>query len=134
MSAKVELQRVDYVLATEMASRGCNEASIAKALQVSPATFKALKKRDEALAAAVEVGRAIEHDHLVGVLRKAADDGYPQAAMFLLKARHGYREQGPDTSAVQAVAVNITLPAARSREDYERELAIDVTPIKESKP
>ena len=128
MSNQVELQRHDYSLVVSLAAKGVNEASIADALWISPATFKALKKRDPQLIEALELGRAAEHDALVGRLRRLADDGNVVALLFLLKARHGYRDQGPDTNAVQAVAVNITLPEAKTREEYERELAIDVTP------
>ena len=114
---KIELMRHDYSLVVKMAAAGCTEATIAKALYMAPRTLRDVKKRDPKLLEAIEIGRAVEHDHLVGQLRKAADDGNIVACMFLLKSRHGYNDRGGDAAAMQAVQVNISLPEAMTRED-----------------
>lgn len=54
--------------------------------------FRAAKRRDPAVQEAIDRGRAVEHDKLVGVLHDLPMEGQYVPAMFLLKARHGYRE------------------------------------------
>jgi len=69
--------------------------------------FRAAKRRDPAVQDAIERGRAVEHDKLVGVLHDLAMGGQYVPAIFLLKARHGYREG-------DAFEANVNLgPAAR---------------------
>ena len=55
----------------------------------------------------------------------ATDDAHPQAvtaAIFLLKARHGYRDQGPVEGGDGGPRVNLTfnLPAPLSGDQYRR--------------
>jgi len=65
-----------------------------------------------------EEGRGAEHSALVGVLYKAAvDKGNIVAAMFLLKARHGYVEGAPVESG-NRVNIVFQLPAPLSPEQY----------------
>ncbi|ABD55812.1 hypothetical protein [Jannaschia sp. CCS1] len=76
----------------ELAARGVAEATMAKALRMGKDAFRAAKRRDPAVQEAIDRGRAVEHDKLVGVLHDLAMEGQYVPAMFLLKARHGYRE------------------------------------------
>jgi len=76
----------------ELAARGVAEATMAKALRMGKDAFRAAKRRDSAVQEAIDRGRAVEHDKLVGVLHDLAMAGQYVPAMFLLKARHGYRE------------------------------------------
>jgi len=76
----------------ELAARGVAEATMAKALRMGKDAFRAAKRRDPAVQEAIDRGRAVEHDKLVGVLHDLAMAGQYVPAMFLLKARHGYRE------------------------------------------
>jgi len=76
----------------ELTSRGCHLTTVAKALGMHVATFREVRKRDPEAEAAYQRGLAREHDALVGNLRQAADAGNVVANLFLLKARHGYRE------------------------------------------
>jgi hypothetical protein len=75
----------------ELSARGVAEATIAKALRMGKDAFRAAKRRDPAVQEAIDRGRAVEHDRLVGVLHEQAMAGQYVPAMFLLKARHGYR-------------------------------------------
>lgn len=65
---------------------------MAKALRMGKDAFRAAKRRDPAVQDAIDRGRAVEHDKLVGVLHYLAMGGQYVPAIFLLKARHGYRE------------------------------------------
>lgn len=130
MSALIKLGRGDYSLVVDLAKKGCSEATIAKSLFVSPATFRALKARDEDLADALAIGRAHLHDELVSMLVTKARNGDTTALIFACKSLLGFRDHGPDTNTAPVNVVNINLPAARSPEDYAR--VVDVTPLKES--
>lgn len=76
----------------ELAARGVAEATMAKALRMGKDAFRAAKNRDPAVQEAIDRGRAVEHDKLVGILHEQAMAGQYVPAMFLLKTRHGYRE------------------------------------------
>lgn len=88
----------------ELSARGVAEATIAKALRMGKDAF-----------------RAVEHDRLVGVLREQAMAGQYVPAIFLLKARHGYRE-GDSFEANVNVNVNtggvVVLPNRQSMEEF----------------
>ena len=64
-----------------------------------------MRKRDIAVEEAYQRGLAREHDALLGNLRTAADEGNIVANIFLLKARHQYRE-GEALEANVNVSVN----------------------------
>lgn len=114
----------------ELAARGVSETTIAKALSMGKDAFRGAKRRDPAVQEALDRGRAIEHDRLVGKLFDTAMEGNVVAGIFLLKARHGYREGEPVEGGSNNVQVNINLPAALSPEEYRR--AVDVTSDNES--
>ncbi|PHP27503.1 hypothetical protein [Limimaricola cinnabarinus] len=76
----------------ELAGRGCHVATIARALGMSKDAFKSCRDRQPEVDEAYHRGLAREHDQLVSNLRAAADDGNIVANIFLLKARHQYRE------------------------------------------
>lgn len=116
----------------ELSARGVNLITIAKALRMSKDAFIACRHRQPEVEEALERGRAQEHDALVSNLRTAADEGNVIANLFLLKARHGYREGVP---LEVNVAVNtsgvIVVPARMTVEGYlamkREEGMIDVT-------
>jgi hypothetical protein len=67
---------------------------------------------------AFERGRERERQTLHNALYRAAtEQGNMTAAMFLLKARHGYRE-GDQTTEANRVSINFTLPAAMPMEQF----------------
>ncbi len=105
----------------ELASAGANEVHIAKALGMSFETWKRIRDEDEDAQAAWQEARAIECEALSGMLyRQAIEDKNTTAAIFLLKARHGYRDQGPTDGSSEAsrVAVVFNLPAPLSGEQW----------------
>jgi hypothetical protein len=105
----------------ELSARGVAEATIAKALRMGKDAFRAAKRRDPAVQEAIDRGRAVEHDRLVGVLHEQAMAGQYVPAMFLLKARHGYRE-GDAFEANVNVSVNtggiVVVPHRQSMEEF----------------
>jgi hypothetical protein len=109
-------------VASDLAAKGCSEITISRALGVgNREVFRALKERDPRLRAAIEGGRAVEHDALVGSLFVRAMDpknqGGTAAAIFLLKARHGYRELS-DPQEGNKVQILFSLPGALTAEQY----------------
>jgi len=115
----------------ELAARGVSERSIAAACGVHDNTvFLRIRREQPEVQAALDRGRAVEHDKLVGVLFDAATkDGNIVAAMFLLKARHGYKEGEQQT---QQVSVNITLPGAMKPEQYAERVVNGTVRLPES--
>lgn len=79
-------------LVEELAGRGCHVSTIARALGMSKDAFRSCRDRQPEVDDAYHAGLAREHDALVGNLRNLADEGNVVANIFLLKARHQYRE------------------------------------------
>ena len=74
-------------------------------------------------------GRAVEHDKLVGALFEAATKkGNITAAIFLLKARHGYVEGVPFVQ--NSVSINYTIPAAMTPEQYVKAIEAEAQIVK----
>src|SRR5690242_12148930 len=74
-----------------LASNGCNEVAIAAALKMDVSAWRRIREEDPEARAAWQEARAIEENKLAGKLFEAAMNGNVTAAIFLLKARHGYR-------------------------------------------
>ncbi|MBC7285693.1 hypothetical protein [Hoeflea sp.] len=116
----------------ELAARGVAEATMAKALRMGKDAFRAAKRRDPAVQEAIDRGRAVEHDKLVGILHGLAMAGQYVPAMFLLKSRHGYREG-------EQVGVNVNIdtggvlvvPQRQSVEDFLRDNPVAPAPIRD---
>lgn len=105
----------------ELAGRGCHVATIARALGMSKDAFKSCRDRQPEVDDAYHRGLAREHDQLVSNLRTAADDGNIVANIFLLKARHQYRE-GEALEANLNLSVNsggvLVVPQRQSVEEF----------------
>jgi hypothetical protein len=75
-------------------------------------TFRKLRKRQPEIEERIALGRARNEGELVGKLMSivrspaTSDRDVAVTAMFLLKARHNYRDQGPADGA-QTVTTNI---------------------------
>lgn len=106
-------------LISDLSARGVKETEIAKALGMSFQTWKKIREENPEAKQAWEEAKAVECDALVGKLYDKAMDGDSSAAMFLLKARHGYRDHGA-TDASDASRVNLVfnLPAPLSPDQY----------------
>ncbi len=113
----------------QAAENGCTVEQIAAALGVGRTTFAEWREKYPELEAAMVGGRAVEHDKLVGALFEAATKkGNITAAIFLLKARHGYVEGVPLVQ--NSVSINYTLPAAMTPEQYVRTIEAEAQIVK----
>lgn len=121
-------------LVEQLAERGCSVVTIAAAIGVNKETFLHIRRRDPAVEEAFENGRAKEHDRLVSDLNTASSSGNVTAAIFLLKARHGYQSgEGIDVNVSVNTGGVLVVPAEMTVEQYlEMKRAdgdlIDVTP------
>lgn len=84
------------------------------------------RQRQPEVQEALNRGRAKEHDQLVAKLHERAMQGNVTAVIFVLKARHAYREGEAPEGGSTNVQVNINLPSAMTPEEYQR--MVDVTP------
>lgn len=100
-----------------LAADGWSLRGIAKALGASHVTLNRWLEDDPALQEAVDAGRENERWTLHNVLYKqATEKNNIVAAMFLLKARHGYREGAED--AGNKVNIVFTLPGALPMDEF----------------
>ena len=110
----------------EMAARGADIRSIAKALGCTDKVFLRWREENPELEEALKDGRAFEHDKLVGKLLDTAINGTGKeavtCAIFLLKSRHGYNENAPQDKDVPQVQINFALPGALDAQTYEAEI------------
>ena len=97
----------------QAASNGVKEVDIAKALGVDFRTWRRISDEDPEAREVYREAKSIEEGKLVGVLfDKAVNKQDSVAAIFLLKARHGYRDQGPtDGGDDGRPTININIPA-----------------------
>jgi|SRR5215217_7813080 len=110
----------------QAASSGVREADLAKALGVDFKTWQRIKREDPEAQQVYAEAKAIEEGRLVGVLfDKAVNKQDTVAAIFLLKARHQYRDQGPtDGTADGRPVINISIPPALRPEDFAKLVSI----------
>ena len=110
----------------ELSATGHSVVGIAQQLKTSPHTLARWMDENPELKAALDQGREKERHTLHNVLYKAAtESGNTTAAMFLLKARHGYRE-GDQGDSANRVTINFQLPGAMPLKDF-----IEATSTKE---
>ncbi len=106
-------ERVEALAADGFSIRG-----VAAGLGASADTLRRWFDEDPELQEAFERGRERERHTLHNALYRAAtEQGNASAAMFLLKARHGYRE-GDQGDTANRVSINFTLPAAMPLDAY----------------
>jgi hypothetical protein len=121
----------------DLTGRGCSLTTIAKVLRMSRDTLREVRMRQPEVEEAYQRGLANEHDALTSNLRRLADEGNVVANLFLLKARHGYREGEP---LEVNVAVNtggvLVVPADISVEDYirQKQEAGEIEPMRDVTP
>lgn len=102
-----------------LAADGFSKLGIAKKLAVAVDTFNRWMDEQPELKMAFDNGREAERYALHNMLyRQAMEKGNATAAMFLLKARHGYRE-GDQTETGNKVSINFQLPAAMTMESFK---------------
>ncbi|WP_434026184.1 hypothetical protein [[Pseudomonas] boreopolis] len=98
------------------AADGTPQKVMARRLGVGVAKLKQWLEEHEGLQAAYDEGVEEEHQMLLASLR-AHMASSPTPAIFLLKARHGYRE-GDQTGQANKVQVTFNLPGAAPREQW----------------
>lgn len=105
---------------------GYSLAAIAKALRVSTPTLKRLMADDPDLQAEVEAQRSFEETELRDILMELARKGDTVAAIFLAKARHGWRDRD-EAKALRGVEDGkggvLLIPVAGGVDDWEASLA-----------
>lgn len=102
----------------ELAADGFSLVGIAAKLGTNRNTLAQWFDADAALKDAFDAGREQERHTLHNVLYTlATEKANPIAAMFLLKARHGYRE-GDQGDSGNRVSINFTLPGAMKPEQF----------------
>ena len=86
-----------------MAGLGLTVPQMAALLGISKATFERRVKEDDALAEALEKGRALAANEITGkAFSMAASGNHPAMTMFWLKCRQGWKE----TSVQQVTGAN----------------------------
>lgn len=102
----------------ELAADGFSIVGVAKRMGVSKDTLQRWLDDHPDLQEAFDQGRETERYCLHNMLyRQAVEQGNATAAMFLLKARHGYRE-GDQSNGAGRVNVNIALPGALTLKQF----------------
>jgi hypothetical protein len=108
----------------EATARGCNRRGVAMALGCNvDVLVRWLDERAE-LKEAFDEGREKERAALHGKLYEAAMSGAVVPALFLLKARHGYRE-GEQEGQANRVSVVFRIPGALPLDKYNVEVIDD---------
>lgn len=101
-----------------LAADGFSMIGVAASLGVGKDQLAAWFERDPALKEAFDRGRENERRALHNKLyRLAMEKDNASAAMFLLKARHGYRE-GDQSDQAGGVSINIALPGAMTLQQF----------------
>lgn len=127
-TGKVTVSPNGLILIEAMARDGFSMVSIAKALRIDQVTLRQIRRRDPAVQEALDLGLAANERELVNLLMQQARDGQVVPAIFLLKAKHGFREGEQREPPVPNITIN--LPGAMSPDDYMR--SITIMPNKES--
>jgi hypothetical protein len=96
---------------------GASLVGISRALGVGADLLRAWLDEDEDLREAFARGRERERQMLHGSLVKLAQAGNVVASIFLLKARHGYRE-GDQSDTANRVSITFNLPGAATPATY----------------
>lgn len=109
----------------EMSASGHAIIGIAHALGTAKDTFARWLDECPELKAALDQGREKERHTLHNMLYlQATEKGNTTAAIFLLKARHSYRE-GDQNEQANRVSINFTLPGAMKLEDFSKVIQHD---------
>ncbi len=115
-----------------LAANGVADATLASALGLNRKDFSRLLREgdegDERVLEAYYRGKARLADELTDILLTHARSGNVTAAIYLSKARLGWRDQGPATATPgNAVAIQIVLPAPMSDAEFAK--IIDVKQV-----
>lgn len=113
-----------------MAANGHPAPDIAASLGCSGEALRMARKRQPEVAEAFERGHAALETELTHILLGHARDGNVTAAIFLAKARLGWRDQGPSPEGGgQRVNVQINMPSAKDPESWRAEVEAEATEV-----
>ena len=84
--------RAGVLRVEELARGGLTDTSIARALKINRETFRIIRQRQPEVDEALARGRAVLEDELTDILLSKARNGETVAAIYLTKARCGWRE------------------------------------------
>ncbi len=101
-----------------LAATGFSIRGIAAHFGVSVTVFDRWLDESEELRECMNSGREDERLSLHNALYRKAMNGDGPAAMFLLKARHGYRE-GDQSEQGNKVSITFNLPGAMTADQYK---------------
>lgn len=119
--------RAGVIRVEQLAAAGLTDTSIARALKINCETFRCIRQRQPEVDEALARGRAVLEDELTDILLGKARNGETVAAIYLTKARCGWREGDtpPSQQVTNNTQVNILIPAPMSEEDFARLLPHD---------
>ena len=114
------LKPAGYNVIQRMAAGGRDLASIAAALGIGRDAFRRLRRDDGEAQEALDRGRAALGDELTDILLEHARSGMTVAAIFLAKARCGWREgEAMPGGTVNNTQINIQIPPKMSDEEFK---------------
>lgn len=129
---KVALSPTNRVNVQQALLDGYPLAAIAKALRVSIPTLKRLMADDPGLQAEVEAQRSFEEAELRDILMELARKGDTVAAIFLAKARHGWKDRDDAKGKEPNLGGGVLLlPAAVPLHEWEASAAIQQAKYRE---
>lgn len=115
-----------------LAASGHTVIGIAAAFGTTKKVLAKWLDENPELEEAFDRGRERERHALHNKLYRQAMSGIWQCSMFLLKARHGYRE-GDQSDQSNKVSITFTLPGAQPLEQFlEHESSPDALPVSKS--
>jgi hypothetical protein len=117
--------RAGLALIEKMAAEGAADATIARALKIVRSTFRDIRRRQPEVEEALARGRAVLEDELTHILLAKARGGETVAAIYLTKARFGWREgeTPPSSSVTNNTQVNIIIPPQMSDAEWQKMVA-----------
>lgn len=120
-AAKATVTPAGLKVIEAMAAEGQDQRTIAKRLGVDRRTLTVMRDRDPAVAEAWGRGHGELASELCHILLTHAREGNVIAAIFLTKARLGWRDQGPvDGGPDNRVLVNISIPPPMSDAEFRK--------------
>ena len=118
-----------------MAAGGQDQRSIAKRLGVDQKTLRDIRDRDPAMAEAWDRGHGELASELTHILLQHARKGNIVAAIYLTKARLGWREGTPaEGTAPPSVQVNIQIPAPMTDKEFAMIIEGRARPTQDPQP
>jgi hypothetical protein len=120
-TAKTSITPSGLKVIEKMAAKGQDQRTIAAVLGVHRKTLVNIRDRDPEVEEAWEKGHAALADELTHILLEHARDGNIIAAIYLTKARLGWREGEvmKDARVVTNTRVNIQMSPPMSKEEFQ---------------